>query len=271
MNVSAFKPISSLLAGFIESYFVIETDVATEVKTLLNGRIDASIVVHGDLEWYYLEEAKFTALPACTLYPPTRVLGRARSLSASKCISVKFFPHLIAHSIFQHKKLHAPLAFHEFFGSETEDKKLVINLSQAVNPTQTVELLDTYFERQLLFGKSDPWINEVISLLGNNEWKVAQVAVAKGISIKTLERRFVKAMGITPQFFSKVIQLQQTVGSIRNLDSQLSHGDLIEALGNGYYDQAHFTKSCKRITGLTPKKLFAQLTHPMTDLLVVTR
>jgi methylphosphotriester-DNA--protein-cysteine methyltransferase len=47
------------------------------------------------------------------------------------------------------------------------------------------------------------------------------------------------------------------------------HGYLTEALDNGYYDQSHFIKSCLRITGLTPKKLFRHLSEQVTDTVIV--
>jgi AraC-like DNA-binding protein len=99
--------------------------------------------------------------------------------------------------------------------------------------------------------------------------RIGKIAENMGVSIKTLERRFQKTIGLTPKSFSAIIQLHQAARSIQKKNPIISHGDLTEALGNGYYDQSHFIKSCLRITGFTPKKLFTHLQDQMTDLVIV--
>jgi AraC-like DNA-binding protein len=98
---------------------------------------------------------------------------------------------------------------------------------------------------------------------------MAEIADRNHVTIKTLERRFKKVFGVSPKLFADLLRLQQAAKNIRQ-DKQdtLNHGDLNEALGYGYYDQSHFVKACKKITGLTPKQLFTQLPGRVTDFLI---
>jgi methylphosphotriester-DNA--protein-cysteine methyltransferase len=99
--------------------------------------------------------------------------------------------------------------------------------------------------------------------------RIVKMAEAMGMNVKTFERRFRKTIGLTPKSFSAIIRLQQAIRSIQKNGPAISHGDLMDALNSGYYDQSHFIKSCLRITGLTPKKILTGLPTQITDLIIM--
>jgi len=68
---------------------------------------------------------------------------------------------------------------------------------------------------------------------------------------RTLERRFVKEIGVTPKVFCKIIQFQNSLAQITNEES--NHLTSI-AYENGFSDQSHFIKTFKKYTGLTPSE-----------------
>lgn len=270
MKIRSFQPINTLLKGLIEQYLLIESNEYVEVQTLPNGRIDASITMEGEIEWLF-QANKFKVLDPCTFYPPTQSKGLARSQRGFKCISIKFYPHVLAHEIFQNMKLLEPLSFHKLFGCPEKESDLIGNLKKVDTNKELAHLLDTYFLEKFISSKNSNWMQKVILALEDktsSQLSIRDLATEINMSVKTLDRRFVRAIGITPVMFSKIIQLQQTVRNIRKVSSTFSHGDLVEALGNGYYDQSHFTKCCKRLTGLTPKKLFRSLPQQMTDIII---
>ncbi len=70
------------------------------------------------------------------------------------------------------------------------------------------------------------------------------------ISIKNLERLFLKYVGVTPKSFININRLEQAVKDVTNY----TFNNLTEvAYNNGYYDQSHFIKSFKNYTSYTPK------------------
>jgi AraC-like DNA-binding protein len=69
------------------------------------------------------------------------------------------------------------------------------------------------------------------------------------LSIKQLERLFVKHVGLTPKRFARIIRFLYTHQDL----TQEGIVDLCsKVLERGYYDQAHFNREYKRLTGLTP-------------------
>lgn len=273
MNIQPFKPLDPTLKSLVESYFLVESIEDLEAITVPNGRVDSSIVLQGELHWYFTDRRKFELLPTCTFYPATRTGGKIRSQNQLYCFGIKFYPHLLALSLFENQKLSEPLGFDVFFKTPQRDTILVENLKKANTISQYTMLLDAYFKQQLFpMVPSCDWIKDVVRAIESGSSasiKIQELASTMGVSIKTLERRFIKVIGLTPKVFSTLIQLQQTVQTIRKANEEFTHGDLMEALGNGYYDQSHFIKSCQRITGLTPKKLFTRLPGPMTDLIII--
>ena len=69
------------------------------------------------------------------------------------------------------------------------------------------------------------------------------------LSQKQLERLFVKQVGTTPKKFARYIRFIQTHKHLSNVGLD----DLcMKVLEKGYYDQAHFNREYKALTGLTP-------------------
>ncbi len=84
--------------------------------------------------------------------------------------------------------------------------------------------------------------------------RIASLARAAGWSVRTLQTRFLAAVGLTPKEFARVLRLQATLRALGG-DSPLA--DL--ACDAGFADQAHATRELKRVTGLTPARLREEL------------
>jgi AraC-like DNA-binding protein len=80
---------------------------------------------------------------------------------------------------------------------------------------------------------------------------VRSLAASSGIGLRTLQVRFLRAVGLTLKEYALVQRLQAT---IRQLDG--GEGALAEtALDAGFADQAHATRAVRKFAGLTPAKL----------------
>ncbi len=81
--------------------------------------------------------------------------------------------------------------------------------------------------------------------------RISEMACNAGISATHLRRRFTRIVGLSPKSFARVIMfgraMEQLVGEC---DDSLT--DL--AVANGYFDQAHFINTVKRITGQSPRR-----------------
>ncbi|MDF3020791.1 MAG: transcriptional regulator, AraC family [Steroidobacteraceae bacterium] len=84
--------------------------------------------------------------------------------------------------------------------------------------------------------------------------RIDSLARAAGWSVRTLQTRFLAAVGLTPKEFARVLRLQATLRALGG-DSPLAE----LACDAGFADQAHATRELKRVTGLTPARLREEL------------
>lgn len=73
------------------------------------------------------------------------------------------------------------------------------------------------------------------------------------LGIKQFERIFSNHVGINPKKFANIIRFQNVLQMKRQF-KELNMFQL--AFDNGYYDQSHFIRDFKRLTGLSPRDFF---------------
>jgi AraC-like DNA-binding protein len=81
--------------------------------------------------------------------------------------------------------------------------------------------------------------------------RIGDLSRELGISQKQLERQFKTVVGLTPKQMARVIQFRQMVSLLR---SKGEDSLLQLAVDGGYSDHAHFTKSFKEFSGITPQQ-----------------
>jgi AraC-like DNA-binding protein len=84
--------------------------------------------------------------------------------------------------------------------------------------------------------------------------KIETLAKAAGLSVRSLQVRFLAGVGLTPKEFAGIQRLQAT---LRALDGETPLAEL--ATDSGFSDQAHATREIKRVTGLTLSRLRDEL------------
>jgi AraC-like DNA-binding protein len=100
-------------------------------------------------------------------------------------------------------------------------------------------------------GELDSTIAYATNLLRDPQARVEQVADEVGISMRQLRRRCDAAVGYGPKVLQRVLRFQRFV---RRIDA--GHTDLASlAAEAGYADQAHLTRECVQLAGVTPTAL----------------
>ena len=84
----------------------------------------------------------------------------------------------------------------------------------------------------------------------NGLCRVARIAKDLRVSKRTLERKFAAEIGTSPKHLARLFRWKST---LRNLGQYSDLGTA--ALANGYFDQAHFVRETKDLSGTSPKKL----------------
>ena len=99
----------------------------------------------------------------------------------------------------------------------------------------------------------DTLIERAIASLdaADGELRIADLAQSLGVGARTLQMRFLDAVGMTPKEYARVRRLQAL---LHTLDAE--EAVMVEAAArHGYSDQAHATRELRRWTGTTPARL----------------
>jgi AraC-like DNA-binding protein len=84
----------------------------------------------------------------------------------------------------------------------------------------------------------------------NGQLTVGELCNETGLNERTLERRFLNEVGVSPKQFSRIIQFQQSLEQL----TEKEYDKLTDIVySNGFTDQSHFIKVFKSFTGKTPK------------------
>jgi AraC-like DNA-binding protein len=112
----------------------------------------------------------------------------------------------------------------------------------------------------------DPLVSEAVRQL--MPWRTADVGSLTStlfISDRQLRRRCQAAIGLAPKALHRVLRFQGFLALVQSALSQGREpaGDGLAALAadSGYADQAHLTRECVRLTGVTPRTFLRQTTE----------
>lgn len=144
-------------------------------------------------------------------------------------------------------------------GSEIE-KKILLSKSFPTRVKIIEDFLITHLDKSRV-SDLNTRIGSRILLESPSEDQIFKTAKEMKISLRQFERQFKTQVGVSPSYFIKIARLQKAI------KTKLAHPEMTLALvaaESGYYDQSHFSRDCKEITGLGPKTYFMQ-EHNMTN------
>jgi AraC-like DNA-binding protein len=126
------------------------------------------------------------------------------------------------------------------------------DLSAELDPeTAAVRLLD--LAGTLVAGATpDPDVAQTARLLRNPQLRVEDAAAEVGLSMRQLRRRCDAAVGYGPKTLQRILRFRRFVSWI---DAGHETDLAVVAVATGYADQAHLTRECVRMSGLTPVSL----------------
>jgi AraC-like DNA-binding protein len=109
-------------------------------------------------------------------------------------------------------------------------------------------------------GDPDPAATQAAVLLADPRTRAEDVAVEVGLSMRQLRRRCHAVVGYGPKTLQRILRFRRFVSRIdAGLPSgQAAHDLAALAVQVGYADQAHLTRECRALAGLTPAALARQ-------------
>ena len=152
------------------------------------------------------------------------------------------------------------LPLHNLFGAivpldellpPLEVEQLVEDVRRASTATEKVMAMERFVSSRLR-PRPDPLVLAATRVLRESRGctRIAAVARELGVSQEVLEKRFRRHVGATPKQFASILRFRRAVAVHRQKQDL---GQL--ALEAGYYDQAHFNRHFRTITGSAPGAL----------------
>jgi AraC-like DNA-binding protein len=140
----------------------------------------------------------------------------------------------------------------DLLGSDATELEEMLGETERVE--QAFDLLEGLVASRLEAEQLDSLVLAASRLLGFDGSRVERLAEALGISDRQLRRRFHRAVGYGPKTLDRVLRFRRFVARVSEMAAR--DGDLARMAAElGYADQAHMTRDCVALSGLTPARL----------------
>lgn len=250
MEVVFRKP-EERFTWLVKQYEQIIAIESSDVLEKFIPREDVSLVFHFGTSPYLLEPQR-GYLPSFFLAPVVSNCKLMQINDSNLSFIVTCIPSVLSRvfkiDIHADNKIYVELPDNPFFElwrelSSMDSFKDKINCFQMFLETQVVEQytpddIDVFY-KTIIDPETDKSVSEIES-----EFTV---------SPRTIQRQFIKRVGVSPKKLERITRLNRVWESISGRDI-IDYQNLIYK--GKYYDQSHFIKDFKEITGETPDKFF---------------
>ena len=259
MNYQSFDP-SPDLAAFVKCYWTLTSpkEDAPEKQSIVPDGCMEMIFHFGDLYRQYIENGDSIIQPRCFVIGQLTRPLEIEPTGATGIFSVRFHPGgFLPFATITLKELeNTAVSLEQLFGNdglELEEKIL-----GARTTAERITLVEAFLSGRLTNAETvdrivKSTVETILSL--NGQLSISELSEQTNINRRQLERKFSSAIGLSPKQLSKTIRLQATLkllltGNFTSLSALAYEGE--------YYDQAHFIKDFKELTGQTPKEFFGR-------------
>ena len=129
-------------------------------------------------------------------------------------------------------------------------------LAAAQHHRQRIAVVEDFLLRRVRAFSPDPLITAAVAWLEQAPTgsKIDDLTRYIGLSQSALERRFRRIVGVSPKKYVSLVRLRRAV-RLHTAGADLT----TVAHTAGYFDQSHFIKDFRRVTGLAPSKFFRRI------------
>lgn len=257
MNYQTFEP-GHDLTTLIKCFWTLESpkqEVPEKQIIIPDGCIEM-IFHYGDLFKQYTEGDNSIIQPRCFVIGQlTRPLA-IEATGTTGIFSVRFHPNgFLPFATMPIKAMeNTAVSLVKLFGNKGQDlEEKVLTTSSTL---ERIEIIETFLLERLTHKETvDRIVKSVVEtiLTANGQLSVDELSRQTHINRRQLERKFSLSIGLSPKQLCKTIRLQAIFKML--LNKQFTSLTAL-AYANEYYDQAHFIKDFKELTGFTPKEFY---------------
>jgi len=256
MDYQTYQPDAGL-AEFVSCYWTLEVPENADgqkQRVVPDGCVEMIFTLGDDIKRYINDETHI-------IQPRSMILGQfARPFfieptGVVDTFAVRFFPcGLIPFTT---------LPIRELANRETELSAVLgpdvaagleYSIVNAADTAERIRHIETFLSDRLKdFGNIDSILKSTVDLILSTKGRLPVTEMLKDNISKRrqLERRFSRLVGLSPKQLARIVRLQTTLRMLLN-----NEGPSLTSLAmeNQYYDQAHFIKDFRELTGTNPNK-----------------
>lgn len=171
-----------------------------------------------------------------------------------KCFAVRFYPYGFANFLKVPLKLleNKETPIDQLFDKNQADA-LTRSITVAVNTAERIQAVEAFLMHMMQdYHHIDHIVKSTVEAIEASSGSVSIKDIIKDDPNRRrqLERKFIKQIGMSPKQLAKVIRMQAALKLMIERDD--TYTDI--AYKSEYYDQNHFIRDFKELTGLTPKE-----------------
>lgn len=257
MDYQTFEP-SDNLKPLVKCYWTLDgpKEDNAQKQTIVPDGCMEMIFHYGDLYQQYLPDGEVIIQPRCFVFGQLSRPLEIQPTGITGIFSARFNPDGFAPispiplTDLQDKAT----SLLDLFGNEGEE--LAQNIVGSATTEERRNLMEAFLFKRFQDSKA---INSLVKstlktiLESRGSLSVSEVSKNQQINRRSIERRMITHTGLSPKKLSKIIRLQSTLkllisGKYTSLTAVAHEAD--------YYDQSHFIKDFKDITGITPKEFY---------------
>jgi AraC-like DNA-binding protein len=259
VNFQFFRP-SGILSRYIKHYWILEAKAA-------EGEITERVIPTGNIElmFHYGQPFCTRSAPYETCIQPRSFISGISSSYAdvstkgdSGVIAVTFFPsgacNFFPFPLLEIEDTHINL--HDIYNSEFREIEERIGIAPSVEARVKI-VEDFLFKKLRPLNPSDfSFLNHTVCLISKHKGMISASGLSRDllVSPRSLERKFAAFLGKSPKQFLKIVRFQEII-KIMSVRKEIHLTEL--AVEQGYFDQAHFIKDFKSMSGYTPGEFMA--------------
>lgn len=257
MNYQTFEP-SHDLTTLIKCYWTLESpkEEMPEKQTIVPDSCMEMIFHYGDLYRQYTQNGNSIIQPKCFVIGQLTRPLEIEPTGETGIFSVRFHPDgFFPITTIPIKEMeNTAVSLEKLFGKDGQDiEEKILNSNSS---SERIKRIETFLLNRLTDTETvDRIVKATVEtiLTANGQLSVNALSKQTNTNRRQLERKFSSAIGLSPKQLSKTIRLQATLKML--LNKQFTSLTAL-AYENEYYDQAHFIKDFKEITGFTPKEFY---------------